>query len=144
MSMSSCHSLFHEYNQLHVKNSSSSWQKCHSGVCHTIHITMFFAMASKMKMITFFPDENRNKVTVSPVCTVVCQITYCMSLYKCWRNLTFGLYFRPPINVLLKLPEDTFFFEDPLLARWDEKNSVWRQDGFMDTNFVEGMLLLWK
>ena len=41
--------------------------------------------------------------------------------------------------MLLRLPEDTFFFEDPLLARWDEKNCVWRQDGFMDTNFVEGM-----
>lgn len=45
---------------------------------------------------------------------------------------------RPAINVQLKVPEDTFFFEDPLLARWDEAHSVWRQDGFQDTNYVEG------
>jgi len=38
----------------------------------------------------------------------------------------------------MKVPENVYFFEDPIVAKWDEKECVWRQDGFVDTNFVEG------
>lgn len=48
------------------------------------------------------------------------------------------VYHRPPISVQLRIQDEFFFFEDPLLARWDEEQKCWRQDGFMDTSFVEG------
>jgi len=48
------------------------------------------------------------------------------------------LIYRPLISVQFKIPEDSFFFEDPTIARWDDQKLVWRQDGFQDTTFVEG------
>lgn len=56
----------------------------------------------------------------------------------CMHFINKVLIYRPLISVQFKIPEDSFFFEDPTIARWDDQKLVWRQDGFQDTTFVEG------
>jgi cancer susceptibility candidate protein 1 len=43
-----------------------------------------------------------------------------------------------PILITLRLPEDVWFCEEPLIARWDENDKSWRTDGFADKMFNEG------
>ncbi|XP_063397948.1 dynein axonemal intermediate chain 7-like isoform X1 [Mytilus trossulus] len=44
---------------------------------------------------------------------------------------------KPAIGVMMKLPEDVLFCEEPLVARWDHKRKHWRQDGFTDPKYNE-------
>ncbi|CAG2234316.1 CASC1 [Mytilus edulis] len=44
---------------------------------------------------------------------------------------------KPAIGVMMKLPDDVLFCEEPLVARWDHKRKHWRQDGFTDPKYNE-------
>ncbi|KAK3104097.1 hypothetical protein FSP39_024384 [Pinctada imbricata] len=44
---------------------------------------------------------------------------------------------KPPIGITMKLPSDSLFSEEPVIARWDYKKRNWRQDGFSDLTYDE-------
>lgn len=49
---------------------------------------------------------------------------------------------RPPICVVMNLPEDVYFCEEPQVVRWDSEKKFWRVDGFHGHNFDEEKRLL--
>uniref|UniRef100_A0A8C4UEC8 Dynein axonemal intermediate chain 7 n=1 Tax=Falco tinnunculus TaxID=100819 RepID=A0A8C4UEC8_FALTI len=42
---------------------------------------------------------------------------------------------HPPIQIILRLPDNVMYFEDPVIGRWDSTGQQWRTDGISNVTY---------